>query len=71
MSGAPSDHPAHTGIPPRSALPLGSAKNIGGEKDTVEPIIMSGYRSIGFKRFRYEVNSSDGLMPVTTQHPMS
>ena len=32
--------------PPRSALPLGSAKNLGGEKDTEEPIIISsGYRS--------------------------
>ena len=36
MSGAPSDHPAHTGTPP----------NLGGEKDTEEPIIInSGYRS--------------------------
>ena len=32
--------------PPRSALPLASAKNIGWEKDTEEPIIISsGYRS--------------------------
>ncbi len=44
MSGASSDHPAHPGTPPRSALPLCSAKNLGGEKDT--PIIISsGYRS--------------------------
>ena len=36
MSGASSDHPAHTGTPP----------NLGGEKDTEEPIIISsGYRS--------------------------
>ena len=41
-----SDHPAHTGTPPRSALPLCSAKNLGGEIDTEEPIIISsGYRS--------------------------
>ena len=46
MSGASSDHPAHTGTPPRSALPLCSAKNLGGEKVTEEPIIISsGYRS--------------------------
>ena len=37
MSGASSDHPAHTGTPP----------NLGGEKDTEEPIIItSGYRSV-------------------------
>ena len=36
MSGASSDHPAHTGTPP----------NLGGEIDTEEPIIInSGYRS--------------------------
>ena len=36
MSGASSDHPAHTGTPP----------NLGGEKDTEEPIVInSGYRS--------------------------
>ena len=36
MSGASSDHPAHTGTPP----------NLGGEKVTEEPIIISsGYRS--------------------------
>ena len=36
MSGASSDHPTHTGTPP----------NLGGEKDTEEPIIISsGYRS--------------------------
>ena len=36
MPGASSDHPAHTGTPP----------NLGGEKDTEEPIIItSGYRS--------------------------
>jgi len=36
ISGAPSDHPAHPGTPP----------NLGGEEDTVEPIIISsGYRS--------------------------
>ena len=42
-----SDHPTHTGTPPRSALPLGFAKNLGGEKDTSEApiIITSGYRS--------------------------
>ena len=43
---APSDHPTHPGTPPRSALPLCSAKNSGGEIDTEEPIIInSGYRS--------------------------
>ena len=43
---APSDHPTLTGTPPRSALPLCSAKNSGGEIDTEEPIIISsGYRS--------------------------
>ena len=31
ITGACSDHPAHTGTPPRSALPLCSAKNLGGE----------------------------------------
>ena len=37
MSGASSDHPTHTGTPP----------NLGGEKDTEEPIIItSGYRSV-------------------------
>ena len=36
MSGASSDHPAHTGTPP----------NLGGEIDTEEPIVInSGYRS--------------------------
>ena len=36
MSGASSDHPTHTGTPP----------NLGGEKDTEEPIVInSGYRS--------------------------
>ena len=36
MSSASSDHPTHTGTPP----------NLGGEKDTEEPIIISsGYRS--------------------------
>ena len=46
MSGASSDHPTHPGTPPRSALPLCSAKNLGGEKDTEEPIVInSGYRS--------------------------
>ena len=41
-----SDHPAHPGTPPRSALPLCSAKNLGGEIDTEEPIVInSGYRS--------------------------
>ena len=41
-----SDHPTHTGTPPRSALPLCSAKNSGGEIDTEEPIMInSGYRS--------------------------
>ena len=36
MPGDSSDHPAHTGTPP----------NLGGEKDTEEPIIISsGYRS--------------------------
>ena len=41
MSGASSDHPAHTGTPP----------NLGGEKDTEEPIIISsGYRSAELNR---------------------
>ena len=41
MSGASSDHPAHTGTPP----------NLGGEKDTEEPIIItSGYRSVELNR---------------------
>ena len=41
-----SDHPAHPGTPPRSALPLCSAKNLGGEINTDTPIIInSGYRS--------------------------
>ena len=46
MSGASSDHPTHPGTPPRSALPLCSAKNLGGEINTDTPIIInSGYRS--------------------------
>ena len=41
MSGASSDHPAHTGTPP----------NLGGEIDTEEPIIISsGYRSAELNR---------------------
>ena len=44
--GDSSDHPAHPGTPPRSALPLCSAKNLGGEMNTEEPIVItSGYRS--------------------------
>ena len=49
MSGASSDHPAHTGTPP----------NLGGEKDTEEPIIItSGYRSV-------ELNKKVGGSPTS------
>ena len=49
MSGASSDHPAHTGTPP----------NLGGEKDTEEPIIISsGYRS-------QELNKKVGGSPTS------
>ena len=49
MSGASSDHPAHTGTPP----------NLGGEKDTEEPIIItSGYRSA-------ELNKKVGGSPTS------
>ena len=49
MSGASSDHPAHTGTPPNS----------GGEIDTEEPIIISsGYRS-------QELNKKVGGSPMS------
>ena len=49
MPGASSDHPAHTGTPP----------NLGGEKDTEEPIIItSGYRSV-------ELNKKVGGSPTS------
>ena len=52
MSGASSDHPAHTGTPPNS----------GGEKDTEEPIIItSGYRSPEVNRCVGGVHSSNHL----------
>ena len=37
-TGNSSDHPAHPGTPPRSALPLVSDKNFGGEKVTDEDV---------------------------------
>ena len=37
-TGSSSDHPAHPGTPPRSALPLVSDKNFGGEKVTDEDV---------------------------------
>ena len=37
-TGSSSDHPAHAGTPPRSALPLVSDKNFGGEKVTDEDV---------------------------------
>ena len=37
-TGSSSDHPAHPGTPPRSALPLVSDKNSGGEKVTDEDV---------------------------------
>ena len=52
ISGASSDHPAHTGTPP----------NLGGEKDTEEPIIItSGYRSPEVNRCVGGVHSSNHL----------
>ena len=48
-----------TPTPPRSALPLCSAKNLGGEIDTEEPIVMnSGYRSL-------ELNKKVGGSPTS------
>ena len=52
ISGASSDHPAHTGTPPDS----------GGEKDTEEPIIISsGYRSPEVNRCVGGAHSSNHL----------